>query len=55
MKYLGPEEGNARMEHVECSCGAILRVPYNRYRVDCPNCRRSAIMRELKEEKDEPR
>lgn len=40
---------------VKCECGAKFKSRTDRYRVECPGCKRTALTRELDGEDDEIR
>lgn len=54
MKYVG-EEAQSHFVHIECDCGVTIRIHSRQYRVECPCCKTSAVVRQLKEEEDERR
>lgn len=40
---------------VKCDCGATFKSRTDRYRVECPSCKKTALTRELDGEDDEIR
>lgn len=56
MKIVDTEIGNVvSLYVVKCVCGTKFKSRTDRYRLECPSCKRSCLTRELDGEDDEIR